>query len=393
MERLRKILLMLAALAVATLLWLPCLHFFFTPQAAVWHSDRGIAPRAQELAERHLQLWTDPALKRREIGRMRRSNAEWNFMGRTFLVWSLAEMALREPAEQARYLPVMDTIIEETLRLEREHGQTFFLMPYARGQPYVEQPMRSLFVDGEIALMLASRRLVADKEDYHPLLQERVKVMLERLQRNDQLIAESYPDECWMFDHAVALAAIRASDRLDGTDHSAFIRGWLAAAKKNLTDPATGLLISSFTTRGVALDGPEGSTIWMVAHLLRVVDADFAADQYRRARHELGRTFLGFGWSREWPRSWTGPMDVDSGAVIPVVEASAGGSGMAFIGASSFGDADFLSALHTALEFAAFPIRKDGRLKYAASNQVGDAALLYACVLGPLWQRIMEARP
>ena len=393
MEKLRQFLLLLAALVMATALWLPCLHLFFAPHVADYVAGSGLSPRARELAARHLQLWTDPALKQREIERMRRSNAEWDFMGRTFLVWSLAEMALREPAQQPRYLSVMDAIIEETLRLEREQGQTFFLMPYARGRPYVEQPMRSLFVDGEIALMLAVRRLVAEKEDYRPLLQERVAILLERLQRNERLIAESYPDECWMFDHAVALAAIRASDRLDGTDHAAFIRTWLASAKKNLTDPATGLLISSFTTRGAALDGPEGSTIWMVAHLLRVVDADFAADQYRRARHELGRTFLGFGWSREWPRSWTGPMDVDSGAVIPVVEASAGGSGMAFIGASSFGDTDFLRVLHTSLEFAAFPIRKDGRLKYGASNQMGDAALLYACVLGPLWQRLGEPRP
>jgi hypothetical protein len=29
-----------------------------------------------------------------------------------------------------------------------------------------------------------------------------------------------------------------------------------------------------------------------------------------------------------------------------------------------------------------------GRLKYCASNQVGDAALLYAATLGPLWQKV-----
>lgn len=393
MARFRQACVVLAALAVATAFWLPCLHFFFTPRAALWRSAGGLPPRAQELADRHLRLWTDAASKLHEIERMRRSNAEWDFMGRTFLVWSLAEMALRDPAQQAHLLPVMDTIIEETLALERERGQLFFLMPYARTRPFVAQPMRSLFVDGEIALMLASRRLVAEKADYRPLLHERVESMLARMQHSPRLVVESYPDECWMFDHAVALAAIRAADRLDGGDHAAFIRMWLASAKKNLTDPATGLLLSSFTTQGAALDGPEGSTIWMVAHLLRAVDAAFARDQYQRARRELGRTFLGFGWSREWPVSWTGPRDIDSGAVIPVIEASAGGSGMAFIGASSFEDTAFLKALQTSLEFAAFPVRENGRLKYSASNQVGDAALLYACVLGPLWQRLAEVRP
>ena len=52
-----------------------------------------------------------------EIAKMRASNAEWDFMGRTFLVLALANMSLREPASQPQYLTIMDTIIEETLRL------------------------------------------------------------------------------------------------------------------------------------------------------------------------------------------------------------------------------------------------------------------------------------
>ena len=49
---------------------------------------------------------------------MRASNAEWDFMGRSFLVWSLANMSLREPASKALYLQTVDQIIEETIRLE-----------------------------------------------------------------------------------------------------------------------------------------------------------------------------------------------------------------------------------------------------------------------------------
>lgn len=86
-------------------------------------------------------------------------------------------------------------------------------------------------------------------------------------------------------------------------------------------------------------------------------------------------------------------MDVDSGAVIPVLEVSAGGSGLAFVGASSFGDTDFLGKLHATLKFAAFPKRDSGALKDRASNQVGDAVLLYACVLGPIWDKVRGARP
>ena len=163
-------------------------------------------------------------------------------------------------------------------------------------------------------------------------------------------------------------------------------------AKQKLVHRESGLLISSFTLKGEPLDGPEGSTIWMVAHGLQLLDQDFARDQYQRARKELGRTVCGFGYAREWPGSWQGPMDIDSGPIVPVLQISAGSSGMAFIGASAFQDDDFLSSLAATLDFAAFPARKSGTLKYCASNQVGDAALLYAAVQGPLWEKIKAGR-
>lgn len=164
-------------------------------------------------------------------------------------------------------------------------------------------------------------------------------------------------------------------------------------AKIKLTDPHTGILFSSYTVNGEALDGPEGSSIWMVSHFLRLADEDFAHDQYRRARRELGRHAAGFAWSREWPTSWRGAVDIDSGPVIPVLEISPGASGMAFIAASSFGDDDYLKALATTLDFSGFPTRNAGRLKYSASNQVGDAALLYASVLGPMWKVVEGGEP
>jgi len=325
---------------------------------------------------------------------MRASNAEWDFMGRSFLAWSLANMALRQPTSKTAYLETMDRVIDETLRLEKKEGIYFFLMPYAKAQRFVMKPERSLFLDGEIAMMLASRRLAEEKPEYKPLLRERVDIIVDRLQRSPNHVLESYPDECWMFDHAVALAAIRMADRLDGTDHSALSREWIAMAKRKLVHRQSGLLVSSFTTGCQPLDGPEGSTIWMVAHCLQLVDKDFARDQYDRARKELGRTTLGFGYAREWPASWTGPADIDSGPIIPVFQISAGSSGMALVAASAFGDEQYLSSLVATLDFAAFPSRKNGALKYCASNQVGDAALLYAATVGPIWERAQaEVQP
>jgi len=276
------------AILLAAGIWFPSVHWFFSGSGGKSFSKTSIPQKARELAARQLQMWTDPKQRTHELERMRRSNAEWDFMGRGFLVWSLAEMGLREPALKAAYLPIIDRIIDETVRLETEQGIHFFLMPYSKARPYVVQPPRSHFLDGEIALMLAMRRTLEEKAEYRAPLTERVNLMIERMSKSKVLAAESYPDECWMFDHAVALAAIKLADHLDGSDHAAFFRQWVATARKELIHPDTGLLISSFTTEGRSLDGPEGSSIWMVAHCLRLIDEDFAGDQYRRARKELG---------------------------------------------------------------------------------------------------------
>lgn len=392
--RINRILAGLAALAVAVLIWIPCLHFVFTKPESHFYRDRGLSPEARQLGARQLQLWTDPALREKELNKMRVSNAEWDFMGRSYLVWSLANMALRDPASKTVYLQTMDQIIDETLRLEREKGMYFFLMDYAKQGPYLMQPAHSTFLDGEIAMMLASRRMVEEKPEYKVLLTERVNAMVARFQKSPQMILESYPDECWTFDHCVALDAIKMADCLDGTDHSQLIHDWIAMAKQKLVDPKSGLLISSFTTRGAPLSGPEGSSLWMISHTLQLLDPDFARDQYQRARKQLGTVTLGFGYAHEWPETWKGEANIDSGPIVPGFNISPGSSGMAFIGASAFGDDQFLASLATTLDFAGFPSQTGGRLKYCASNQVGDAAILYAATLGPMWEKVKKgAKP
>src|SRR3989442_14087967 len=138
-SRPKRILSGLAAFLTAGLLWLPCLHLFFPRPASRFHAAEGLSAKARQLAARHLQLWTDPRLRDRELQKMRASNAEWDFMGRSFLVWSLANMGLREPASKPGYLQTTDRIIDETLRLEKQEGMYFFLMPYARTGRYVAQ--------------------------------------------------------------------------------------------------------------------------------------------------------------------------------------------------------------------------------------------------------------
>jgi hypothetical protein len=384
----------LVALAIATAAWLPCLHLLYKPRLQDYLSDPRMSGVARKLAARHLALWTDPVLRAKEIARMRATCQEWDFMGRTYLVMSLANMALRDPADKARCLEAADVIIDETMSIEKEKGFTFFLMDYGQDTSrFRETPARSIFVDGEIALMLGARRLVEEKPAYREAMLERVAVIAQRMEHDPVMCAESYPNECWLFCNTVALAAMKMSDTLDGTDHGELFRKWVATARARLVERRTGLLISSFSLEGNVADGPEGSSIWMAAHCLQLVDDEFAREQYGRARSLLGRSILGFGYAREWPKAYVGLADVDSGGVVPILGASPSSSGLALIAAAAFGDQDFYSRLATSLGMVAYPSEKGGMLRYCASNQVGDAAMLYSMVQGPLWDKARSKAP
>lgn len=383
------------ALLVAAAIWLPLLHLLYRPAGSELPTRSGrIAPDAAALARRQLALWNDDALRAAELARMRRHNAEWDFMGRTYLALALANLALREPATRAEALSAIDRILEETLRLERAHGFTHFTLPYARRGAFVVQPPRSVFVDGEIALVLGARLIVEERPALRPLLAERAALIAERMQRGPVLSAESYPDECWTFCNTVALASLRIADALAGRPaHAALLRDWVATARRRLVHRASGLLISSYTVDGRPKDGPEGSSLWMAAHMLELVDRRFAEEQYRLARGALVRRLLGFGYAREWPDSWQGPRDIDSGPVVPLLEASPSSSGLALMAAASFDDRETLRALLTTLRFAAFPARRQGGLSYLGANGVGEAVILYAQTLGPLWREVERRSP
>ena len=129
----------------------------------------------------------------------------------------------------------------------------------------------------------------------------------------------------------------------------------------------------------------------MTAHCLQLIDEAFAADQYRRARKELGREVLGFAYAREWPVSWVGGRKTwTRGRSFPFWASAPGSSGLAFLAARAFDDPTYFRGLQASVDFAGFPCEREGRLRYCAGNQVGDAVLLYAAVLGPLWDKVRK---
>ena len=58
------------ALCIATCIWLPCIHFFFSAQTTTYRQPDKIAPKAGMLAEQHLQMWRDPSLRAQKLEEM-----------------------------------------------------------------------------------------------------------------------------------------------------------------------------------------------------------------------------------------------------------------------------------------------------------------------------------
>ena len=342
--------------------WLFALRWFFTPDRAEFIS--GLTAR-----QRAFVATPNSA----DALRLDANNPEWTLMGRTFTVLAFANLALSQPERRDEDLALIDTLIKRTIETEAKQGQRAFLLPYARVGTFHDPSGRSLFVDGELALMMAARQRVAASPELMPELQHRIDLITAQLSRAPNHLAESYPDEGWVFCNAIALAALRLADSVDGRSHEALRTAALESLKTRFVEPKTGLLISSFHADGTPRDGPEGSTLWLSLHMLQLVDADFARAQYTRARELLGHDALGFAWAGEWPSALRNHDDVDSGPTIPLLDANAGSSGLAFIGAAAFGDDAFLTGLTRSLWFAAFPTKENGALRFEAGNQLADA--------------------
>ena len=379
------------SLVIAASIWLPNIHNIFEVDLAQYRQHNAIAPKAQQIAEYHLNIWRSTKLRTQELAMMQRRNPEWNFMSRMYFILALTNMALHDPSFKSEAISIIDFIIEDTLSLEISKGHTHFLLAYAQRGTWAIPPNRSHFIDGELAVMLGARRFLKEDQRYKRLLQERVELMVKRMKQSPILNAESYPRECWLFCNTVSLAAMKMMDHLDGSDHTPLFQEWLKHAQNDLFHHESQLLISTYDTNGTPLAAgqcPEGSTIFMSAHMLQIIDPHFAQSQYQKAKEGMIQSFLGFGYAKEWITSCVGHEDIDSGPIIPFLSASASSSGLAVLGAATFNDNKNLKSLLTSLEMIGFPELTDGRIRYLASNPVGDAVLLYSLVEGPLWRLI-----
>ena len=349
---------------------------------------RAFAPDPDQWLTALTAPWSAPG-EAASFTQQRDLNPEYDLMARTFTVLALADRALATPEEATAHLAAMDAILTDTLARTEDRGHAHWLLPYAGARPW-RGDGSSLFVDGELLVMLGARRMVRDdRDDWRAAFGRQADRVVARFGAAGPLaLAESYPDEGWTFCHSVALLGLRMEEVLDGADHSATREAFLDVARGPLTDPETGLLISSFSMDGRPADGPEGSTLWLSAIALQVSDPRLARAQYVRARAALGRDLLGLGYAREWPEGAQGRADVDSGPIVPLLDASASSSGLALAAAKAFDDPTWHRQLTGALGAAEALLAVHPVLAQSADTPVGRAVLVWGLGFGPLFDAL-----
>lgn len=380
---------------LATCAWIPCAHLFFAPRTAADDEATIAAMRTKVLAH-----------DMSEQARMRRDNPEWDLMGRLYLGLAFANRAASQPdgdegrVSAARDVAALDALLADTESELGRGGQGTFMLPYKDAKPWVSADARSVFVDGEVLFLEAARALAA-KAPPGERAKARAAAIAHAMKESPTLSAESYPDEAWTFCNTTALAALATFDAASleanvpgameaAREHDALAASWVSRARVRLTDPATGLLVTSYTRAGRVLQGPEGSSVFMVVHSLRFVDDALARDQYARAKESLVHDVAGFGYAEEWPRGEASGADIDSGPIVPIFHASAGASGLSILSAHAMEDHVTANALERSLSFVGFPEQdSEGRsVRYLAGNPLGDALVVYARSFGPVLRRV-----
>lgn len=373
----RQFLAALGSTALASALWVPNLSRLFAPRESTLQGDTA-DPIIRGLLEKQLRAWEGPP---GSFTGMRVVNPEWDFMGRTFAGLAFLEAATADPGLRPRALRALDRLLESTVHTLHERGMHHYLMAYSRRAPFLNPQGSSLFIDGELLTLLAAREQVVGDGRYATLQEHLAQQVRANLDGSPIGHGESYPDECWAFCNGFAALGLQLDMRTSSRSHAAALNRHHTTTAA-LVEPETGMLQSEYTYAGRPMDGPEGSSIYLVTTLLKRTHPTLGAAQYALARTHLLRSFLGFGYSREW--AGEGRMDVDSGPIVPFFQAGSAASGLAIQAARAYRDTEMLSKLLASLKATAFPTWEGDALHFAASNPVGDASILWGLIQGHL---------
>lgn len=317
-------------------------------------------------------------------------SGEWFVGSLSMTAAALANLAYQFPDTRAQAVGEVDQLIARALEpAAREFDKGMW-----RGEDALDSlggPNGHVGYLGHVALMMDARRLLAGRgadDPYRHLGRQVVEALARRMAASPTSHLETYPDEVYAMDNAVAAAAIALHDLGTQEDHRAALYRWLAYTKANLLDPETGLVCFSLGRDGKPNQRSRGSGAGWNSFFLPFVDPAFAAQQFDRVREHLVARPLGIAGVREARRGVSVGGDVDSGPVL--LGLSPSGTGFAMAGARRAGDARLLGELLDTAELAGFSWQWGGERWYLLAPLVGDAIVLAMKTACPWDRRFLE---
>lgn len=247
------------------------------------------------------------------LGKLTALNPEWGFFTLSFSTYALANLAAQQPELRA-----------EAARTMRQAVAVALAAPMQ--QPYHELgdnqlagyalPGSVLYL-GHLNLMLGCLRQLEPGTAYRPLHDSLSARLYRELEASPAGNLASYPNRYWVPDNTVALASLALHSSLTGSPYQRAGARWVARARRQWLDPATGLLASMVDAAGQPSEAPRGSHLgWSIWFLARF-DSAFARQQYWRYQAAHSTNLGALRLYREQPGRYdTGAGDVDSGPLI-----------------------------------------------------------------------------
>ncbi len=234
---------------------------------------------------------------------------------------------------------------------------------------------------GYFNFLLGLHRLASDDKTYAELNDRITASLIRHLSASRISLLYSYPGEIYPVDNCFVIGSIGLHRKVTGQDHSAVINRWSDFARKHYVDPKTKLLFQTINPLdGAPADEPRGSGTALGLFPLHYADPVLAEELYEGVKSSLAGTWAGFGVVREYPKSYSGKGDIDSGPVIFGYGLSA--TGFTIAGAMRYNDKDFMSRLLATARLFGAPVERGNRYEYVSGGPLGNA-ILFAMMTTP----------
>jgi hypothetical protein len=344
-----------------------------TVPRSVFRRHASLAPRYATWARERVKSGKAARLSTAEV-----SATEWPMFGSVFFLWATEALqeAWTKDLSLASVEPRLtaDEAIEAAVDLIADPNHAAWVKKHW-GQNYLEREnlfYRMLLISG-----LTSYQKLTGRSRYQPLLVNQVESLAKEIDTSPHGLLDDYPGECYPIDVLPAIAAVRRTDPLLGTDHAAFVIRALRAFEGTALDPNTGLPayeVSSKTGQGV---GPARGI--GVSYML-IWAPSLWPETAREWSVAFERYFWQEGWLlkgvREFPRGSFDPgwsIDIDAGPVISGYGSAASAFGIG--AARANGNLDRAYALSAEALAASWPLPDGSLLVPRLLSNVADSLL------------------